>query len=408
MSRLTLTDADKQARNWFQETCESLGCTVKADTMGNQFATRPGRSSGAPTAAGSHLDTQPMGGRYDGIFGVTAGIALLRALHTSNRKTNYPVAVVNWTNEEGARFPISMVSSGVWAGAIPLEKAFNLRSVVPGEENVTMGSELQRLGYDEGEPDITGVGHQQSPLAAHFELHIEQGPLLERGSKQIGIVKGVQSYSWNTLNITGRSSHTGTTDFDSRADALLAASKMVVAARQIAHEQGALATVGILEARPGAVNTVPGSVRMSLDVRGRSNEIRDRTLKNLRETFNAIARGQALPGANTNEPRDKVELDWRVDSVSDAVNFHDDCVSCVEAAADAADGVGSNGRMDMVSGAGHDSVYTSRVCPTSMVFVPCKDGVSHNPREYSSPDDCARGAQVLGDAVLRYDELRGR
>ncbi|KAL9054662.1 MAG: hypothetical protein Q9162_004028 [Coniocarpon cinnabarinum] len=300
-----------------------------------------------------------------------------------------------------------MVSSGVWSGAIPVETALNLKSVVPGQEDITMGFELERLGYSEGEGGIQPVGHEHIPLAAHFELHIEQGPLLERAHKQIGIVRGVQSYTWNTINITGRSSHTGTTDFGSRADALLAAAKMVVAARSVAHQQEALATIGILEAKPGAVNTVPGSVRMSLDVRAKSNEVRDRTLQILRETFSDIANGHALANDNVSEPRDKVKVDWKVDTVSDAVIFHRDCVSCVQAAANEADGVGPEGTINVTSGAGHDSVYTNRVCPTTMIFVPCKDGISHNPEEYCAPDDCARGGQVLTDAVLRYDELRG-
>ena len=294
-----------------------------------------------------------------------------------------------------------MVSSGVWAGAIPLKKAYDLASVVPGEERMTMRSELERIG-NLGQ---MAADHEKGMhLAAHFELHIEQGPILERTKRQVGIVTGVQSYAWSTLHITGRATHTGTTDLASRSDALLAASKMIVRARRVAQEEGALASVGICEAKPGAVNTVPGAVKMSLDVRGKTDEIRVRAMNRLQTEFTAIANG-----TDTTELAGKgeeVALDWQVDSVSEAVQFHQDNISCVRSAAE--DVAGKDGIMDMTSGAGHDSVYTSKVCPTSMVFVPCRNGVSHNPEEWCEPDDCSRGAQVLSDAVLRYDELRAQ
>lgn len=266
-----------------------------------------------------------------------------------------------------------MVSSGVWAGAIPQSTAYGLRSVVPGEESQTMESELTRIDA----MGVTPASYTSLPLAAHFELHIEQGPLLENSGKRIGVVTGVQSYAWNTLTITGRATHTGTTDLNSRSDALLAAAKMVVAARRIAREEGGLATVGILEARPGAVNTVPGSVRMSLDVRGRTNEVRAKLMDRLRGEFDAMAAGRGDDG-------DKVGLEWRLDSLSESVSFHEDNIRCVR---EAAQGVVGDEVMDMVSGAGHDSVYTSRVCPTSMVFVPCRGGVSHNPEEFCAPEE---------------------
>ena len=192
MSRLSLSDADKKARDWFHKTMVGFGCSVTVDEMGNQFAIRLGLKEGAPTYAGSHLDTQPTGGRYDGILGVTAAVEMMRVIATQDVKTEYPIGVVNWTNEEGARFPISMVSSGVWAGEIPLEKAHNLASVVPGEEKSTMKTELERIGY-KGE---VACSHKAKPMAAHFELHIEQGPTLENEQRKIGIVEGVQAYRW--------------------------------------------------------------------------------------------------------------------------------------------------------------------------------------------------------------------
>jgi hydantoinase/carbamoylase family amidase len=224
MSRLALSDADKEARDWFVKTTEALGCQTTIDAMGNIFAVRPGlRSDKPPTFVGSHLDTQPTGGRYDGILGVTAGVEMLKVLADNWVETEYPVGVVNWTkyvlsilvpagsfhtntpsSEEGARFPMSMVSSGVWAGSVPLETAHNLREV--GGGTATMASELSRIGYLGSTP----ASHTSMPMGAHFELHIEQGPLLELANKKIGVVTGVQAYKWLTVTVKGRDTHTGT------------------------------------------------------------------------------------------------------------------------------------------------------------------------------------------------------
>lgn len=198
MSRLALSDTDKQARDWFVKTTKELGCKVTVDAMGNTFAVRPGLNNDKPpTFAGSHLDTQPTGGRYDGILGVHAGVEMLKVLNDNWVETQYPVGVVNWTSEEGARFPMSMCASGVWAGSIPLEKAHNLREVHPG--TATMAMELSRIGYLGSTPS----SYTAIPMAAHFELHIEQGPLLEIANKKIGVVKGVQAYKWLTVKVLG-------------------------------------------------------------------------------------------------------------------------------------------------------------------------------------------------------------
>ncbi|CAK7271742.1 hypothetical protein SEPCBS57363_004778 [Sporothrix epigloea] len=200
MSRLALSDSDKQARDWFVETTQSLGCQTTVDSMGNIFAVRPGRNGHdkPATFAGSHLDTQPTGGRYDGILGVHAGVEMLRVLQELDIQTEYPVGVVNWTNEEGARFPKSMTASGVWAGEIPQADAYSLQEV--GGGTATIQSELQRIGYLGTVP----ASYQAMPMAAHFELHIEQGPILEAEQKKIGIVTGVQAYRWFTLDVRGR------------------------------------------------------------------------------------------------------------------------------------------------------------------------------------------------------------
>ncbi|OMP85480.1 putative hydrolase [Diplodia seriata] len=380
--------------------------------MGNIFAVRPGLREGPATFAGSHLDTQPSGGRYDGILGVTAGVEMLKVLSENWVETEFPVGVVNWTNEEGARFPISMVASGVWSGDIPLERAHNLREV--GGGSATMKTELERIGY----LGKTPASHSARPMGAHFELHIEQGPILETEKKKIGVVQGVQAYRWFTIDVKGRDCHTGTTPFPTRSDALLTASKLILHSHRLATAHpSALASTGILSLTPGSTNTVPGRVRFSLDIRSPSDAVLDALEDALRTDFAAIARGDAAPGsssllggAGTDVSAGctkgvPCELEWTTDSISPAVVFHDDAVACVRRASgwyDATKGL----TRDLTSGAGHDSVYASRRCPTGMIFVPCRDGVSHNPSEYCAPEDCAAGAQVLLGSVLAFDRMR--
>ena len=405
--------ATNKARDWFAETTTSLGCKVHTDEMGNQFAVRPGLSNDeSPTYAGSHLDTQPTGGRYDGILGVTAAVEMLRTLNDNWIETAYPVGVVNWTNEEGARFPMSMVSSGVWAESVPLEKAHNLKSVIPSNDTATMRSELERIGYLGEVP----ASHKSTPMAAHFELHIEQGPILEAEDRRVGVVQGVQAYKWFTVTVKGRDSHTGATSFQHRADALLTASKMILASHKIASRHRALASTGILTLKPGSTNTVPGFVQFSLDIRAPQDETVDTVEEECKAAFSSVAAGENAEGVNegcTASERN-CSVDWRTDFISPATHFHKDCIKCVQGAGNDLYGggevsgrdIGSWGKL-MTSGAGHDSVYTNKHCPTSMIFVPCRDGVSHNPAEYSSPEACGDGANVLMGAVLRYDKLRG-
>lgn len=411
MSRLSLSDSDKQARDWFAGITQSLGCKVTVDAMGNQFAVRPGVNEGAPTYAGSHLDTQPTGGRYDGILGVCAGVEMLKVLNDNFVESTYDIGVANWTNEEGARFPMSMVSSGVWAESIPLQKAHDTKSVIPANDTATMKSELERIGYLGSVP----ASYKSTPIAAHFELHIEQGPILEAENRRIGVVQGVQSYKWFTLTVKGRDSHTGATQFRHRADSLLTASKMILASHKIAHRHRALASTGILNLRPGSTNTVPGHVQFSLDIRAPQDETVNAVEEECRDAFSKIIDGENVEGVNAGcaESERKCSLEWRTDFVSPATHFHKDCIQCVQDASidlcghGEVDGlnIGNFGKL-MLSGAGHDSVYTSKHCPTSMIFVPCRDGVSHNPAEYSSPEACADGANVLLGAVLRYDKMR--
>ncbi|KAF3048290.1 hypothetical protein E8E12_011633 [Didymella heteroderae] len=329
MSRLALSDTDKQARDWFVETTQALGCKITIDEMGNIFAVRPGvKNDKPPTYVGSHLDTQPTGGRYDGILGVTAGVEMLKVLADNWVETEYPVGVVNWTNEEGARFPMSMVSSGVWAGSIPLEKAHNLREVHPG--TATQKSELERIGY----LGTTPASYEAMPMAAHFELHIEQGPLLEMANKKIGVVTGVQAYKWLTVHVKGRDTHTGNTDLKSRADALLTASKMILHSHKLATAHNALASTGILNLKPGSTNTVPGDVTFSLDIRAK----RDSTVAELKalveRDFSKIAAGKDIDGLNHGcTPGLPLSVSITEDFDSPATTFHSDCIDAVRKSA---------------------------------------------------------------------------
>ncbi|KAI1806243.1 amidase [Daldinia bambusicola] len=400
MSRLALSDSDKQARDWFVNATKSLGCTVTIDNIGNIFAVRPGRREGPATFAGSHLDTQPSGGRYDGILGIMAGIEMLSVLQEHKVETEFPVGVVNWTNEEGARFPISMMASGVWAGEIALDRAHKTREV--GGGTATVKSELERIGY----LGLTPASYQNIPMAAHFELHIEQGPILEAQKQKVGVVKGVQAYKWFTVNIDGRDAHTGTTPLESRADAMLLAARLITHAHRLATAHNALASTGILTLRPGSTNTIPGHVSFTLDVRAPADATVEAMEADLKRDFAALAAGKDVGGLLADStPGKPLSVEWRTDFVSPATTFHRDCIDVVRASAEAVTGDSSLVR-DMSSGAGHDSVYASRRCPTSMIFVPSKNGVSHNPEEYTSPDDCVLGAEVLLQSVLRYDRMR--
>ncbi|KAI1263940.1 hypothetical protein F5Y18DRAFT_428438 [Xylariaceae sp. FL1019] len=384
MSRLALSDADKQARDWFADTTSSLGCDIKVDSMGNMFAVRPGRQGGLATFAGSHLDTQPSGGRYDGILGIQAGIEMLQVLKENHVETEYPVGVVNWTNEEGARFPISMVSSGVWAGDIAEEKAHALREV-SGSGTATMRSELERIGYLGTVP----ASHKSTPMAAHFELHIEQGPVLEATKQKIGVVLGVQAYRWFTVQVDGRDAHTGTTPLANRGDAMLLAARLITHSHRLAAQHAALASTGILTLEPGSTNTIPSCVKFSLDIRAPADETVNALEADLKRDFARLAAGENVGGlldgsVTGSEP---LHVSWRTDSDSPATRFHPSCVDAVRASAVAVTGDERLVR-EMTSGAGHDSVYASRRCPTSMIFVPSRRGVSHNPEEYTAPEDC--------------------
>lgn len=391
--RLALGDEDKQVRDWFVEEVKLLGCEVKIDTVGNIFAIYPGKDNlKAPTGMGSHLDTQPTGGRYDGIYGVLSGLEVLRTLKENNYVPNYPIALVDWTNEEGARFPVSTIASAVWAGLKPIEYAYALESVYDTDK-VTFGSELVRIGY-KGE---TEASHITNPLDAHFEIHIEQGPILEEENKKIGIVTGVQGYSWNQVVIKGIACHAGTTPMRSRADALEMAAKMILKGIEIAEGHGGQATVGVLSVEPSSINVIPERVEFSFDARHHEDDKLQQIVDDAAVAFKAIG----AQGKNGTKP---LPVEFTNTLTSKAVKFHDNNINTVREAALSlfkADEV-----REIVSGAGHDSCCTSKVIPTSMIFIPSKNGISHNPEEYSYPEDVENGFKVLLETIVRYDQQR--
>jgi beta-ureidopropionase / N-carbamoyl-L-amino-acid hydrolase len=380
VKRLTLTDLDAQVRHWLISKCEAAGCDVHYDDMGNIFARRPGKDNSLPPIAiGSHLDTQPTGGKFDGIIGVLAGLEVLRTLNDSGIETNAPVEVINWTNEEGSRFAPAMLSSAVFAGAFSKDYAYERED----REGLKFGDELRRIGFAGGEK----CGAHK--LAAHFELHIEQGPVLEDEGKTIGIVTGVQGIRWYEVTVTGMDCHAGTTPMRLRQDALVAASKMVQAVQAVghAHAPDAVATVGLIEARPNSRNVIPGEVFFTIDFRHPADAVVAKMEEDVKAAFGKVVEGSDITF--------KFERIWD----SPAVHFDKDCVAAVENAAAA---LGYPARR-MVSGAGHDSAYVARVAPTTMIFVPCEKGISHNEAEKSEPAQVAAGADVLLQAVLAMD-----
>jgi len=384
--RLTLTDADHQVRDWFVRACEAAGGTVTVDEMGNIFTRRPGKDNSlSPIAIGSHLDTQPSGGKFDGIYGVLSGLEVMRTLNDAGYTTNAPLEVVDWTNEEGSRFTPPMLASGVFAGVFDRDFAYAL----PDREGKKFGEELERIGY-RGQ---TKCGDHT--LGAYFELYIEQGPVLETEKKTIGVVTGVQSQSWYEVTVTGRESHAGSTPMYMRQDAMLACARMVEATNQVAlnHAPLAVSTVGLVEVRPNSRNVIPGSVFFTVDLRHPDDSVLGQMEEEFIAAVNKVAADMGIKVAPENV--------WS----SPAVKFDEDCIGAVRAAA----GELGYQHRDIVSGAGHDAVYISRVAPTAMVFIPCEHGISHNEEEKVEPEHVTAGASVLLGAVIAHDDaMRSR
>ena len=383
--RLTLSDEDKQARDRFVEWVEATGCTVAVDRLGNIFARRPGKDdSRHPVAIGSHLDTQPFGGKFDGVFGVLAGLEIVRTLNDNNIETEAPLEIVNWTNEEGARFAPSMIASGVFGGEFDLEYALNLTDI----DGIRFGDELARIGYDGSLP----VGDH--PFAAFFEAHIEQGPVLEQEGKTIGVVTGAQGFRWYDLILRGQAAHTGSTPMVGRRNALLGMAHIVTAVNQIAldHAPDGRGTVGSqVQVAPGSRNIIPGRVDFTVDLR---HPDADR-LAGMDDALRTESRRIA----------DEIGLDLTLEQISHTppVVFDEDCVVAVQSACES---LGYSYRR-ITSGAGHDACYVTRVAPASMVFVPCAGGISHSEDESAKPEDLTAGCNVLLHAALSFVDIAG-
>jgi len=374
--RLALTDVDKAARDLFVQWCEEAGCVVTVDRMGNIFGRREGKNPDLPPVmTGSHIDSQPTGGKFDGILGVLAGLEVIRTLNDAGAETEAAVEVSAWTNEEGSRFAPAMVSSGVFAGVFSLDYGLS-RADLDGK---TMGEELERIGYAGELP----VG---KPVKAFFELHIEQGPILEHENKTIGVVTDAQGQRWYECTFVGQEAHAGPTPMATRRDAMVGAARVIEAVNRIGLENAPLAcaTVGLVEVFPNSRNTIPGRVFFAIDLRHPNDETLSKMDQEIRAVVAKVGEGIGL--------ETKFEEIW----YSPPVPFDADCVAAVRRAATE---LGFPHR-DIVSGAGHDACYISRVAPTSMVFIPCEGGISHNEVEMTQPEQVTAGCQVLLQAMV--------
>ena len=400
VARVALTDEDRAGRDQFVSWVKELGCAVHVDQMGNLFARRNGADpQRAPVVIGSHLDSQPTGGKYDGAYGVIVGLEVLRVLHDHEVSTAAPVEVVSWTNEEGARFPPAMIGSGVYAGAFSLDEGL----AAPGVDGTTLGNELARIGYAGDEPCGAPGGVGRRPIGHYIEPHIEQGPILEAAEETLGAVTGVQGIRWYDVSIEGQSAHAGSTPMEHRSDAMVAAARLVCEADEIAARRApeGRATVGTLTVGTGSRNTVAGSVSLTIDLRHPDAAELEAMHGELLAFADGSAFGPQSPGTATSGtsqsngrslPRPEITPIW----YSPPIVFDRTVIEALRAGARAA----GFEPVDITSGAGHDACYVSRVAPTGMLFIPCADGLSHNEAESILPEHATAGAQATLNAVL--------
>jgi beta-ureidopropionase / N-carbamoyl-L-amino-acid hydrolase len=378
LNREALTDADKAGRDLFALWCRDAGMEVTVDDLGDMYATLPGTEPGRlAIATGSHLDTQRTGGRFDGVLGVLAGLEVARTLRDAGIAMRHPLTVVNWTAEEGGRFKPSMAASGVYAGIFQKSDAAQWAD----REGIGFLAALEAIGYRGTEP----VGRQR--FRALLELHIEQGPVLERERKQIGVVTHAQAMSFSNVTIHGRPSHAGTTPMEDRLDPMSAFVRIAASCEALARAiPDSRFTVGAIHADPGSHSVIPKQVSFTLDLR----HPLQRELRRLVDGFESAAHAEGQRGYTVT----RTEF-----GASPELPFAPECVAAVRQAALSC----GYGAMDIVSGAGHDAVYVARVCPTGMIFVPCRGGVSHNPAESITQEQAAAGANVLLQAILALD-----
>lgn len=381
-NRQTLTDADKEGRELFLRWCNEAGLEMGVDKMGTMFARREGTDPDVlPVYVGSHLDTQPTGGKYDGVLGVLGALELVRTLDDLGVRTRRPIVVTNWTNEEGTRFAPAMLASGVFAGVHDLDWAYERTDA----KGFKFGDELKRIGWMGDEE----VGARK--MKAFFELHIEQGPILEAEGKDIGVVTHGQGLWWLQVTLTGKDAHTGSTPMPMRKNAGLGMARMTELVHQIAmsHQPDAVGAIGHVDVHPNSRNVIAGKVVFTIDFRSPHQDILDAVKARFEAEAPAIAEELGL------------EMEIEVSGHFDPVTFDEGCVSAVR---NAAERLGYSHR-DIVSGAGHDACWINRLYPTAMVMCPCVDGLSHNEAEEISKEWATAGADVLLHAVLETAEI---
>ncbi|WP_303853748.1 Zn-dependent hydrolase [Salinicola salarius] len=376
-NRQALTELDRQGRELLIRWCETEGLEVRFDAIGNIFARRAGRDDSAdPIVIGSHIDTQPTGGKYDGCFGVLAALEVIRTLNAGGIETERPIELVSWTNEEGCRFAPCMMGSGVFAGQVTLEDALSRTDA----DGVTAGEALSAIGY---------VGDNTAcptRFAGYLEAHIEQGPILEDTGDTIGVVTGALGLKWFDVTITGMAAHSGSTPMHLRQDALLGATRIVEAVNRIAqsHQPDGRGTVGAFQLLPNSRNVIPGQVILSVDFRHSESEVLETMVAEFRRALDEIVGDSAL-GIDVTPTADYPPQ-----------HFHPECIAAVRQGALA----GGYAHRDIVSGAGHDAVFIGDIAPAAMIFIPCEKGISHNEAEYATPEDITAGANVLLHATL--------
>ena len=379
--RIALTDLDRQGRDLFVQWARGAGCSIRVDAIGNIFARRAGQDDNLPPVmTGSHIDTQPTGGKFDGNYGVLAGLEVVRTLNAASVRTRAPIEVAVWTNEEGSRFVPVMMGSGVYAGDFSLDLAL----AAEDREGISVGKALQAIGFAGDAPAAVADGAPR--FGAYFEAHIEQGPVLEDADIPLGVVTGALGQRWYDVTVTGQEAHAGPTPMRLRRDALQAATGLMqeVVATALAEQPDGRGTVGYVQVYPNSRNVIPGKVVFTVDFRHADDEGLSRMDARLRAACAAV------------QAEGRVSVDVQQTVYYPPAHFAPELVAAVRHGAERA----GLPHMDIVSGAGHDAVYVARTAPTSMIFVPCKDGISHNEVEDAKPEHLAAGCNVLLHAML--------
>ena len=382
LNRLTLSEADRAVRDWFLEQMDAAGLSTRIDGFGNMFGRRVGDNPDTePILVGSHLDSQPYGGRFDGGLGVIAALELIRSLNDHDIATQRPIEIVNWTNEEGSRFQPAMQGSGVWAGAHTLEEEY----AKTDPDGKILKDELDRIGYLGDIPAEPGEDY-----SAYLELHVEQGPYLDEEDRDVGIVDGIVGISWGAITFRGEADHSGPTPMHYRHDALVGAADVITAIRRIPGTLGekTVGTTGYVDVQPNSINVIPGEVTFTWGFRDPDDDVVDEAFDRVLEEAEAAANREGLA------------WDWEERMRAPSVDFPDRTVSAV---ASATEDLGYDAKR-MVSGAGHDATHAASVCDTAMVFAVSEDGKSHSEAEYTSPEDCFTAANTLANAALDLAE----